>query len=184
MEVIIPSVVILFFLGVIYVRLANQRKLLKEIESYEIMLRNARVIRLQYIQALEGSRDALKELQHIEESLKSIKAELYSFREELREMLLTLRKEIEKSTETLLDKRTISQMRTNFEQKWKVADGRKHFYRQVLATCRQTRPILHQKAKEEDQANERWAVEKEKVMVFYRNLSPKAKITDPLKYLT
>lgn len=184
MELIVPAIVILIIIGVMIVRLASQRKLLRDVEKYETLLREARTARWKYTQAVDDSRETLKEVQHVEANLQTIKAEIYGFRSEFREMLASLRREVHQSTNTILDRRTIAQMKSNFNQKWKFVESRKRFCLEVVASYRESQKKLHQRVTEEDEATALWNNKKEQVLFLYRSLSLKVKITDPIKYFT
>lgn len=85
MEIAIPGIVILILLIIIYVRIKIQQKLLEEAKRYETLLRDSRLIRWQYFQCIEKSKEILKEYEQMSNKLQGIKAELLGIRSDLRD---------------------------------------------------------------------------------------------------
>ncbi len=184
MEIAIPGIVILILLIIIYVRIKTQQKLLEEAKLYETLLRDSRLTRWQYFQCIEKSKEILKEYEQMSNKLKGIKAELLGIRSDLRDELRFLRAEIEKSTGTELDKRTITQMKAGFDEKWKFFSSRKTNHNKNLDKLIETKKKMEQATQEETEASSKWSSERESVMDLWRELSPKVQVTDPHNYFS
>ena len=184
MQLLIPGIVILTLVLIIYVRVKKQQKLLADVERYEAFLRDSRVTRWQYLQCMEKSKEILKDYERMSDNIKMLKAELLGLRSEIRDELRFLRAEIKKSTGTELDKRTINQMKGDFEQKWKHFSRRKTNYNENLEKLLETKNKMEQANQAETQASNKWSEEKERVLILWRNLSSKVQITDPRKYFS
>jgi len=181
-ELIIPSTVILFLLLLIYVRIRNQRKLIEEAERYEVLLRDCRITRYQYMEALDKSREIQKERERMSNNLQVIKAELNGIRSDIRDELRFIREEIERSTEIEFDQRIIAQMKATLGEKWKFFSSRKTNYNENLARIIETKEKMEQATQKESEASSRWIQEKEMVMNLWQELSPKIQITHPHEY--
>ena len=184
MQLLIPGIVILTLILIIYVRVKKQQKLLADVERYEAFLRDSRVTRWQYLQCMEKNKEILKDYERMSDNMKVLKAELLGLRSELCDELRFLRAEIKKSTGTELDKRTIAQMKTDFEQKWKHFSRRKTNYNENLGKLLEAKKKMEQASQEETEASNKWSEEKTIVMNLWRNLSSKVKVTDPRKYFS
>ena len=184
MEIVIPGIVILILLLTIYVRIKIQQKLLEKAKLYEVSLQNSRITRLKYFHCMEKSRTILKEYEQISNELEVSKAELLEIRSDIRDELRFLRAEIEKSTGTDLDKRTITQMKVEFGEKWKFFSSSKTNYNKDLDKLLETKKMMEQATQEEIEASSKWSEEKEIIMNLWRELSAKIQITDPNKYFS
>lgn len=183
MEIVIPGIVILILLLTIYVRIKNQQKLLEKAQFYEASLQNSRVTRRKYFHCMEKSRKTFKEYEQISNELEVMKAELLEIRSDIRDELRFLRAEAEKSTGTDLDKRTITQMKAEFGEKWKLFSSSKTNYNKNLDKLLETKKMTEQATQEEIEAASKWSEEKEKIMNLWRELTAKIQITDPNEYL-
>ena len=184
MNLLIPGIVILALLVIIFVRIKSEQKLLDKVKSYEAFLRDARVTRWQYFQCLEKSKEILKDYDRMSDNLTMLKAELLGLRSDFRDELRFLWAEIKKSTGTELDKRTVAQMKVEFEGKWKLFSSRKTNYNGHLDKLLDTKKKMKQASQQEIEASCKWAEEKERVMSLWRELNSRVKITDPHKYFS
>ncbi|OGG05152.1 MAG: hypothetical protein A3F83_01190 [Candidatus Glassbacteria bacterium RIFCSPLOWO2_12_FULL_58_11] len=179
MQVIVPGIVILILIVILYIRVSHQRALMEAAAAYEARLREARLIRGLYLQALDKSREVLKESEQLNGNLNALREEIYSLRSEGRDNMRALRHTIQQSTGSALDKRTIEQMKLEFSEKWKYYDVRKRSCRDLRTSVRMVELRKEDILKTELTASQKWLSEKEQVMLLWRELSPKIKITDP-----
>ena len=179
MQVLVPGIVILILLVILYIRVNQHRALMEAASVYEARLREARLIRGLYLQALEKSREILKDCDLQNGNLNALKGEIYSLRSEARDLLRTMRHAIHQSTGSVLDKRTIEQMKVDFSEKWKYYNVRKRTCRDLRAAVLVAELRKEEILKTELTASQEWFSEKEQVLIMWRELSPKVKITDP-----
>ncbi len=177
----IPLLVILVFLVVVGYRIHKQRIILKKGEEYEKMLREAKVTRYQYMQALQKTRDILVEVERVEENLTSLKAEIIGYHNDLREKLEHLRAQRKQSTGTDLDKRTLAQMKSELAQLWAHANSRKMACREIEESFSELKRKLKQQEKNEHTVTNRWLTQKDQVIKDYDALKNQLQLTDPKK---
>jgi len=181
-QLLIPGIVVLALILIIYLRVKKQQKLLSDAERYEAFLRDSRLTRWQYLQCMEKSKEILADFERISDNVNALKAELLGIRSELRDELRFLRAEIKQSAGTELDKRTIAQLKTDFQGKWKHLSSRKTNYNENLDILLETKKKMEQANQAETAASNKWSSEKERVMNLWRELNSKIQITDPHKY--
>ncbi len=181
MKFLIPLLVILLFLVFIGYRLRKQRNLLKKGEDYEKMLREAKVTRYQYTQALQITRDHLKEVESIKEKLTSLKAELIGYRNDLREQISNLRQQNKQSTGSELDKRTLAQMQSDLVQLLAHTNSRKKVALEIEASRNELRSKLKVQEKNENEVTDRWIIQKDQVINTYKELKDQLVLADPKK---
>lgn len=182
LKLLIPAVVILVLLIIVFYRVRKQRNLLKQAEEYERLLRDARVSRYQYRQALESTRAAIQELEEIQENLNSLRAELHSYRRDLRQQAAKIREQILASDNSELDKRVVAQMKHSFAELWARADKRKKILRDLRATHRELQSRVKAREQEEQKASQKWTGQKSQVMTRYSQLKSRLTVTDPNTY--
>ena len=183
MEFLFPVLIVIAVAAFVAFRIYQQRELQKRREEYELLLREARSTRFQYLQALQNTREALKEQERLEDILSSIKAELLGYSREFRALAITLRAQISKSTDSELDVRTVEQMKLTFAEKWAVADHRKKDCLQIKADLHSTRFTVLRLEAVEREITAIWKQQKDEVFSHYFGLKDKLKITDPKKFL-
>lgn len=181
MKFLIPLLVILIFLGFIGYRLRKQRNLLKKGEDYEKMLREAKVARFQYMQALQKTRDYIKEVEGVVENLTSLKAELLGYHNDLREQISHLRQQRKQSTGSELDKRTLEQMKNDLTQLWAHTNSRKKVALEIEASRNELRSKLKVQEKNEHEVTDRWITQKDQVIKTYKELKDQLVLADPKK---
>ncbi|MBW7996156.1 MAG: hypothetical protein FVQ81_06210 [Candidatus Glassbacteria bacterium] len=184
MKIVILVLVIVIFLSIVAYRLYQQRALLKKSQDYENLLRDARVTRYQYTQALQTTREILQEVERLEEKPKSLKAEIYNYHQEMRIQIEHLRKQRATSTNSELDKRTIAQMENDLAEKWAHTDARKKVCLEAENTCAEARQKLNAREEEELRITEKWTEQKNAVMTTYQQLKEEILVTDPMKYFS
>lgn len=184
MQLLMSLLVVLIILILIYINIKRQWKLLDEAKKYEVLLHESRLIRLKYTQSLEKSREIDKEIEPVSNTAAVTKADLCSIRSEIRIYLDSLRKEIEKSTGSDLDIRTIALMKEYLVEKWKFLNSRKIFYIEIKAKLEELVKKKEQIIQEEFLFSSQWAKEKNEVMKLWHELNPKVKITDPHTFYT
>jgi hypothetical protein len=181
MKFLIPLLVIIVLLVLIGFRVLKQRKLMKKGEEYEKKVREAKVTRFQYIQALQKTRDSLTEVTGIEEKLTSLKAEIIGYHGDLREKIEHLRQQRKQSTGSDLDNRTLAQMKNDLTQLWAHTNSRKKVCRGIVEEHNESKRKYRLQEDNERQVTDRWLAQKDEVMKTYRELKDKLKLTDPKK---
>ena len=181
MQFVVPLIVILTFLVIIGIRVQKHRNLMKKREEYEKKLREAKVTRYQYMQALQQSRDILADIEEVEEKLTSVKAELIGYHSDIRQQVDTIRKHRKKSTGSDLDNRTQQQMEAELARLWAHTDSRKL----VCLDIEEAHHKLMQNKKrlehEELKVTNRWFKQKDNVIKVYDDLKNQLSLTDPRK---
>ena len=183
MEILIPALIVIAVSVFIAFRLYQQRELQKRGEEYEQLLKEARSTRFQYLQALQTTREALKEQERLEEILTSLKAELLGYNSEFRALLVNMRAQISKSTNSELDVRTVEQMKLTFAERWAVANTRKKDCLQIKADLAAARFSFYRLEAAEREITATWKDRKDMVFAIYFELKDKLKIADPKKFL-
>ena len=182
MEAIIP-VLIIFAVAAVFIFRAYQQHVLRlKAEEYDKLLKQARETRFQYVQAMQRTSDAQKELERLEENLTSLKAELYGYNKEFRALLLSLRAQIAKSTDSDLDKRTLGQMKLSIAEKWTHANNRKKDCLALRSEYDDAMFRFQQMEDVEHEITQLWKEQKELVLNFYVELKSQLNIPDPKKY--
>ncbi len=181
MKFVIPLLVILVFLLIIGYRIRKQRNLLKKGEEYEKILRDAKLTRYQYTQALQKTRDVLTEVEGIEEKLTSLKAEIFGYHTELREKIEHLRHQRKQSTGSDLDNRTLDQMKNDLTQLWAHTNSRKNVCREIVEAYRELKRRLKLQEHNEQKVTNRWLLQKNQVIKTYHALKDQLPLTDPKK---
>jgi hypothetical protein len=184
MDVLVPVLITFAFVSYIGVKLYQQRVLKQKKEEYEALLKEARATRFKYIHAMQNTMDAIKERERREEDLTSLKAELLGYSQEFRALLLNIRAQISKSTDSDLDKRTIDQMKLEFSGKWANADSRKKEFLELKANHAAQNIEVQRLEREEREINEIWMYQKEQVIGRYSELKDRLPLADPKKYFS
>ena len=179
MKFIIPLLVILIFLVIVGNRIRKQRNLMQKRDDYEKKLREAKVTRYKYIQALQKTREYISEVEEAEERLIVLKAELIGYRKEQREMILHLRQLQKKSTGSELDKRTIAQQNNILIQHRAHTNMRKRVCMDLEKVLDEARDKLKQQENHEHELTNRWFTQKDQVIKTYRELKDQLVLTDP-----
>jgi hypothetical protein len=181
MKFVIPMLVILVLLVIVGYRIHKQRNLIKKGEDYEKILREAKLTRYQYMQALHKTRDALTEVEGIEEKLTSLKAEIIGYHGDLREKIEHLRHQRKQSTGSDLDNRTLAQMKNDLTQLWAHTNSRKKVCREIEETHNELKRKHRLQESNEQKITDRWLTQRKQVMETYRELRDQLQLTDPKK---
>ena len=182
MQVLIPLLIILAVLAVVIYRIYQQHELRKKGEEYNAQLKEARTTRFQFIQATQRTMDLAKEVEHLEERLASLRAELLGYISEFRALLLSIRAHRANSTDSDLDIRTLNQMKLNFLDKWAFANNRKKECLTLRAELAELRASLNRLEIEEREVTNLWKQQKDAVMLMYIELRDRLRLPDPKKY--
>jgi hypothetical protein len=178
----IALLVLIVLIVIVFIRIKKQKELIEKAKQYEKLLRESRISRFKYQQSLEKSREFLKTLEQINESLRVIKAELESIRSDLRKHVEGVRSELKKTDNSDLDKRILNQMKTVLGEKWKFFNTRKLDCNKIRDKLKDMEKERNEIAQAEQAACEKWTMEKETVLKTWKELNTQIKITNPQKY--
>ncbi len=179
---LLAIIVFIAFIVIVFISMKKQKALIDKAKQYENLLRESRVSRYKYQQCLENSREFLKNIEQISESLRVIKAELESIRSDIRQHVEGIRKEVKKTDNSELDKRILTQMKTVLGEKWKFFNSRKLDCREVLDKLKELEEEKNEITQAENAGYEKWTLEKETVLKIWEELNTKIKITNPQNY--